>query len=219
MVETLRTNIVPLKRTDYLDRLIASSAADHGHLCPGQVVGVRMTLLGLRLIGLPWPLREGDIKKLIVYVEMDRCAADAVAHVSGARLGRRSLKFVDSGIMAATFINLENGRAIRVISTEESRDLTSQWTLPGLTGKEADIKAYQRMPEGLMFRVQEVEVDLTEFDLPGKTRRKAVCQACGQVVRDSREYLVDGRTLCRHCAGQGYFRLARPVLPDQNNEY
>ena len=156
MIETLRTNIVPLKRTDYLDRLIASSATDHGHLCPGQVVGVRMTLLGLRLIGLPWPLREGDIKKLIVYVEMDRCAADAVAHVSGARLGRRSLKFVDSGIMAATFINLANGRAIRVISTEESRALISQWTLPGLTGKEADIEAYQRMPEGLMFRVQEV---------------------------------------------------------------
>ena len=219
MLKSLKTNIATPKRADFLDDLIASSAADHGHLCPGQVVGVRMTLLGMRLIGLPLPLREDDIKKLIVYVEMDRCAADAVAHVSGARLGRRSLKYVDCGIMAATFINLKSDKAVRVVSTERSRDVTSEWTLPGLTGTEASIEAYKRMPEGLMFRVQEVEVDLSEFDLPGPSRRKAVCQACGQVVRDSREHLVDGRTLCRHCAGEGYFRFLKHVPADDNGEY
>jgi len=79
--------------------LLNESAAAHGHLCPGQVVGVRMAMLGCRLIGLDEPTRRDQIKKLIVYVEMDRCTADAVAHVTGVKLGRRSLKFVDYGII------------------------------------------------------------------------------------------------------------------------
>jgi len=89
------------------DILLESSAAAHGHICPGQAVGVRMAMLGCRLIGLDKPTSRDQIKKLLVYVEMDRCTADAVAHVTGVKLGRRSLKFVDYGIMAATFVNLE----------------------------------------------------------------------------------------------------------------
>ena len=105
------------------EELLDSSASAHGHLCPGQVVGVRMAMLGCRLIGLDEPNRDDQIKKLIVYVEMDRCTADAVAHVTGAKLGRRSLKFMDYGIMAATFVNLETGESYRVVSTEEARSL------------------------------------------------------------------------------------------------
>ena len=92
------------------DELLASSSATaHGHLCPGQVVGVRMAMLGCRLIGIDDPNCYDQLKKLIVYVEMDRCTADAVAHVTHVKLGRRSLKFVDYGITAATFLNLERG--------------------------------------------------------------------------------------------------------------
>src|SRR4030042_5180992 len=108
---------------DHFEALLASSAKAHGHLCPGQAVGVRMAMLGCRLIGLDDPSSRDQIKKIIVYVEMDRCAADAVAHVTGVKLGRRSLKFVDSGIIAASFIRLDTGKAFRVISTEEARDL------------------------------------------------------------------------------------------------
>ena len=108
---------------DAFEVLLNNSAAAHGHLCPGQAVGVRMAMLGCRLIGLDEPTRHDQIKKLIVYVEMDRCTADAIAHVTGVKLGRRSLKFVDYGIMAATFMNLETGQTFRVISTEEARSL------------------------------------------------------------------------------------------------
>ncbi len=73
------------------EELLASSAKAHGHLCPGQAVGVRMAMLGCRLIGLDNPTEHLQIKKLLVYVEMDRCAADAIAHVTGVKLGRRSL--------------------------------------------------------------------------------------------------------------------------------
>jgi formylmethanofuran dehydrogenase subunit E len=194
------------------EQLLASSAEAHGHLCPGQVVGVRMAMLGCRLIGLDEPTSHDQIKKLIVYVEMDRCAGDAVAHVTGAKLGRRSLKFVDYGIL-----NLETEKAYRVISTEEARDLAAHYA-PEVVGKyQQQLEAYKRMPDSVLFRVQEVEVSLSEFDLPGPTRRKVSCDSCGQMVRDHREVVVDGSALCHPCAHGGYYKNANEITwPDMN---
>jgi formylmethanofuran dehydrogenase subunit E len=191
--------------------LLQSSAAAHGHLCPGQVVGVRMAMLGCRLIGLEEPTRLDQIKKLIVYVEMDRCTADAVAHVTGVKLGRRSLKFMDYGIMAATFFNLETGKAFRVVSTEDARSLASAYA-PEIPEKHPQqLEAYKRMPDSVLFRVQEVKVKIDDCDLPWPTRYKVPCSRCGQVVRDQREVLEDGKALCRPCARETYFSDAREV--------
>jgi formylmethanofuran dehydrogenase subunit E len=208
---------VPEAVMEKFENLLQGCETAHGHLCPGQVVGVRMALLGCRLIGLDDPSCGNQIKKLIVYVEMDRCTADAVAYVTGVRLGRRSLKFMDYGIMAATFANLETGKAYRVISTEESRDLASQYA-PEISGKVAQqLTAYRRMPDSLLFRVQEVEVDLSEYDLPGPTLRKVICERCGQVVRDHREIVKDGEILCKPCGEGAYFKKARDITwPDMN---
>ncbi len=193
------------------ESLLASSAEAHGHLCPGQVVGVRMAVLGCRLIGLDDPRSRAQIKKLIVYVEMDRCTADAVAHVTGVKLGRRSLKFMDYGIMAASFVNLETGRAFRVVSTEESRALAPVYA-PEIPEKyPQQLEAYKRMPDSVLFRVEEVVIDICDADLPGPTRYKTSCAGCGQVVRDHREVTVAGRPYCAPCAGGAYFRNARPV--------
>jgi formylmethanofuran dehydrogenase subunit E len=193
------------------DILLQESAAAHGHLCPGQVVGVRMAMLGCRLIGLDDPTRREQIKKLIVYVEMDRCTADAVAHVTGAKLGRRSLKFMDYGIMAATFLNLETGAAFRVLSTEESRDLAAVYA-PEIEGKGArQLEAYRRMPDSVLFRVQKVDVRLDDCDLPGPTRRKVVCSRCGQIIRDRREVIDRDRPVCKPCSDDCYFSHSREV--------
>ena len=199
------------------ETLLKSSAVAHGHLCPGQVVGVRMAMLGCRLIGLNNPSSHDQIKKLIVYVEMDRCTADAVAHVTGVKLGRRSLKFMDYGIMAATFVNLESGQAFRVLSTEEARDLACAYA-PEIAEKyPRQLEAYRRMPNSVLFRVQQVEVNLSEFDLPGPTRYKAACTRCGQVVRDHREVVENGNALCRPCVRGAYFSNAREITwPDMN---
>jgi formylmethanofuran dehydrogenase subunit E len=199
------------------DELLASSVEVHGHFCPGQVVGVRMAMLGCTLIGLDEPTSHDQIKKLIVYVEMDRCAGDAVALVTGAKLGRRSLKFVDYGIMAATFLNLETEKAYRVLSTEEARDLAPHYA-PEIVGKyQQQLEAYQRMPDSVLFRVQEVELTLSEFDLPGPTRRKVSCDRCGQVVRDHREVVIDGSPLCQPCAHGGYYKNATETTwPNMN---
>ena len=197
--------------------LLESSAEAHGHLCPGQVVGVRMAMLGCRLIELDEPRHHGQIKKLIVYVEMDRCTADAVAHVTGVKLGRRSLKFMDYGIMAATFVNLETGEAFRVVSTETARDLAGAYA-PEIPEKyPQQLEAYKRMPDSVLFRVQQVSVEIKDCDLPGPTRYKVFCSRCGQVVRDQRESVQDGAILCKPCAQDSYFTDAKEITwPDMN---
>ena len=194
------------------ETLLQGSAQAHGHLCPGQVVGVRMAMLGCRLIGLDDPASPEQIKRLIVFVEMDRCTADAVAHVTGVKIGRRSLKFVDYGIMAATFVNLETGKAFRVLSTEDSRILADAYA-PDVEGKSArQLNAYKRMPDSVLFRVQRVRVALTDCDLPGPSRRKAVCSRCGQVVRDGREVVEHGQLLCKPCTERCYFSHADEIV-------
>ena len=199
------------------ESLLSNSAATHGHLCPGQVVGVRMAILGCRLIGLDEPTRIDQIKKLIVFVEMDRCTGDAVAYVTGVKLGRRSLKFMDYGIMAATFVNLETNTAFRIISTEEARDLAPVYA-PEIPEKyPQQLEAYKRMPDSVLFRVQKVRVDMSEYDLPGPTRKKVSCSRCGQVVRDNREVVQNSHNLCKPCAQGAYFSEAEEITwPNMN---
>jgi formylmethanofuran dehydrogenase subunit E len=197
------------------DELLKGSSEAHGHLCPGQVVGVRMAMLGCRLIGLDEPSRLPQIKKILVYVEIDRCAADAVAYVTGVKLGRRSLKFVDHGIMAATFVNLETGKAFRIVSTESSRELAGQYA-PGIDDpKKQQLEGYKMMPDDLLFTVEEVIVDVPVHDMPGPTKFKAQCEACGQVVRDKKEVMLGGRVLCKPCAHGAYYRPANQKAPDK----
>jgi len=188
------------------ETLLKGSAKAHGHLCPGQVVGVRMAMLGCELIGLDDPQNLPQIKKIIVYVEIDRCATDAISYVTGVKLGRRSLKFVDNGIMAATFVNLETNRAFRILSTEESRELAIKY---GPTTKDKHIQqleAYKIMPLEELFIVEEVKVEIPIYEMPGPTRFKAICQLCKTVVRDKKEVYKNGQILCRPCAFGTYHR-------------
>lgn len=188
---------------DNFETLLARSVQHHGHLCPGQVIGVRMAMLGCRLIGIQDPQKE--IKKLIVFVEIDRCASDAIMVVTGSKLGRRSLKFVDNGIMAASFLNLETGRAYRISATESSRDLAKKYAPHIRNIRERQLHAYGIMPTSELFKIEAVKIDLQKLDLPGPTRRKVLCEKCGETVRDGKEIVSDGSIYCRPCAGDTYF--------------
>jgi len=192
---------------DDFDTLLEGSAQAHGHLCPGQVVGVRMAMLGCRLIGLDKPRRLPQIKKLIVYVEIDRCAADAIAHVTGVKLGRRSLKFVDNGIMAATFVNLESGEAYRIVSTESARDRAREYAPDIADRREQQLAAYRNMPDDVLFTVTPVWVDVPVHEMPGPSRFKVRCESCGIMVRDKKEVRVNDRVLCRPCAYGTYYSV------------
>jgi len=188
------------------ETLLKGSAEAHGHLCPGQVVGVRMAMLGCELIGLDDPQNLPQIKNIIVYVEIDRCATDAISYVTGVKLGRRSLKFVDNGIMAATFVNLETDRAFRLRSTEESRELAMKYA-PTIKDKHLQqLEAYKIMPLKELFVVEEVRVEIPICEMPGPTQFKAECQQCKTVVRDKKEVYKNGQILCRACAFGAYYQ-------------
>ncbi|RLB99467.1 MAG: formylmethanofuran dehydrogenase [Deltaproteobacteria bacterium] len=191
------------------ETLLRGSAKAHGHLCPGQVVGVRMAMLGCDLIGLDEPKNLPQIKKIIVYVEMDRCATDAISFVTGVKLGRRSLKFVDNGIMAATFVNLDTQKAFRIVSTEESRDLAAVYAPEIIDKSQQQLEGYKRMSIEDLFTIEEVFVDVPACDMPGPTRFKAVCARCHTVVRDKREVLKNNEILCRPCAVGTYYQPVR----------
>jgi formylmethanofuran dehydrogenase subunit E len=187
------------------DTLLKESVARHGHLCAGQVIGVRMAMLGCKLVGIEDPKAPEHRKKLITYVEIDRCATDAIESVTGCRMGKRTLKFKDFGINAATFLNLTTGEAYRIVSTESSRRLAAAYAPDAVTQKQQQLEGYKRMPDNLLFDVQRVGVHLPENDLPGPPRRHAVCERCGQVVRDGKEIRVGKTTLCRPCGEDSYF--------------
>lgn len=186
------------------DELLEISTAIHGHLCAGQVIGVRMAMTGLARIGIDDP-RGADRKKLYVLVEIDRCATDAIQSVTGCSLGKRSLRWLDFGIMAATFVNLESGRAVRVTAREEARDLAATYC-PEITDKyRRQLEAYRLMALDELFTFQEVQVTLRDCDLPGRPLRRVQCAACGDWVQDCREVEQGDRLLCRACAGERYW--------------
>lgn len=188
------------------EMLLQESAEVHGHLCPGQVLGVRMALLGLRSVAIDDP-KGKDRKKLIVFVEMDRCATDAVQSVTGCSLGKRTMKFLDYGKMAATFVNLLSGKAARVVALDDSRDKARN-LFPNLEDKySAQLDAYKIMPDEQLFEVMEVSVKIKPEDMPGRPLRRVQCFSCGEYVQDMREVCREGKILCRPCAGGTYYTI------------
>lgn len=192
------------------EALLQESVKVHGHLCAGQVLGVRMSMLGLREIGISDP-KGADRKSLIVFVEMDRCATDAVQSVTGCSLGKRSMKFMDYGKMAATFLNLKTGKAMRIFAREDSRDKAKE-LFPEIENKYAgQLEAYKIMPDEELFDVMEVAITVSPQDMPGRPMRRVQCDSCGEHVQDMREVYQDGKVLCAPCAQGGYYEVKAPL--------
>jgi formylmethanofuran dehydrogenase subunit E len=188
-----------------LDEYLDLAEKAHGHLCAGQVLGVRLAMLGLRELGIEDPVK--DRKRLVTYVEIDRCVTDAVALVANCRLGKRALKFFDWGKVAATFLDLQTGRAIRVVATERSKQRAREM-FPGMEKELGQQKAYRVLPDDELFEKQWVRVEVRPEDLPGYKGPRVVCEKCGEGINFKREVIVDGRALCRACAGERYWRPA-----------
>jgi formylmethanofuran dehydrogenase subunit E len=179
----------------------------HGHICPGQVLGVRMALQGCRLVGINDP-KGADHKSLIVWAEIDRCMTDAVSAVTGVRLGKRSLKYLDYGKVAATFLNLSDGSAVRLLALDESRALADSLYARVESRKERQMLAYRELPCERLFKIERVRVDLDELDMPGRPRARVTCARCLEGINDGREVFDGmGERVCRACAFGSYYRL------------
>src|SRR5215213_770730 len=196
-------------QADYLgdlDGLISECGSLHGHVCPGQVLGVRMAVLGCHLTGVEDP-RGADRKKLFVWVEIDRCVTDAISAVTGVRLGKRSLKYLDYGKVAATFLNLSENIAFRILAKEESRELADTLFPSIVDKKERQMLTYREARVSELFKVESVRLELSDFEMPGRPRKRIICAECGEGVNDGRD-LVNAlnRRVCRPCAFGGYYQ-------------
>jgi formylmethanofuran dehydrogenase subunit E len=191
---------------DSLDAYLREAEIAHGHLCAGQVLGVRLAMAGLSRLGITDP-RGADRKRLVTYVEIDRCATDAVAVVTGCRLGKRALKFRDWGKMAATFVDLQSGVAIRVAAKESSKDAARRLH-PEIENKnQQQMLAYREMVDDDLFLFQNVHVQIGPEDLPGYKGERIVCEKCGEGINFHREIARGGQILCRGCAGESYYTI------------
>ena len=206
-----------------LDELLREAEIAHGHLCAGQVLGVRMAMLGCRLLGIEDPrgrVIRADRKRLVTFVEIDRCATDAIGVVTGCRLGKRALKFRDWGKMAASFLDLgrateeekgiaaiEGGRAVRIAALESSREKAKEM-FPHLEKNAQQMAAYRELTDDELFAVQWVRIPLHARELPGYKAPRIMCAVCGEGISYDREVvdeeLIEGevtrRVLCRGCA-------------------
>ena len=196
-----------------IDELLERCEQSHGHLCAGQLLGVRMALLGCEQLGIQDP-HGSDRKKLIVWVEIDRCMTDAVGAVTATRLGKRTLKFLDYGKVAATFLNLETGAAVRIVARESARELADQRHPEIASKKQRQMITYREATDHELFSTSAVEISVNEMDLPGHPRSRVTCQECGEGVNDGRELkTVDHGVLCQSCAFGTYYQAIQPQSP------
>jgi len=187
-----------------LDEYAILAEQAHGHMCAGQILGLRMAMYGMKLLGLEDPVGR-DRKRLVTFVEIDRCATDAVPIVTGCRLGKRALKFRDFGKVAATFCDLKQDRAVRVVARETSKQLARE-LYPEIADKnQQQMRAYREMPDEDLFSIQWVRVALGPEEFPGYKGERRACEECGEGINFKREVLRDGRVLCKACAGERYY--------------
>ena len=195
-----------------IETLLKECERLHGHMCAGQLLGTRMALLGCRLLDIDDP-RGADRKKLIVWVEIDRCMTDAISAVTGVRLGKRSLKYVDYGKVAATFLNTETKRAVRIVALESSRALADDRYSQIADKRTRQFRAYSEASDDELFKTELVSLELRDFDAPGSPRSRVICSVCEEGVNDGREVIDDnGDALCRGCYhGSYYSKLDNPT--------
>jgi len=192
---------MPLKT---FDEYVALAGQAHGHVCAGQILGLRMALYGLKLLALDDPLGRHR-KRLVTFIEIDRCATDAIPVVTGCRLGKRALKFRDFGKVAATFCDLEAGRAVRIVALEDAKQKAREM-FPEIADRNTQqMRAYRDMPDEDLFRAEWVRVELGPEELPGYKAARVVCEQCGEGINFKREVRRGGRVLCRACAGERYY--------------
>jgi formylmethanofuran dehydrogenase subunit E len=186
------------------DEYLRDAEHAHGHLCAGQVLGVRLAMLGLQKLGIDDPHGK-DRKRIVTFVEIDRCATDAVGVVTGCRLGKRALKFRDWGKMAVTFVDVSTGKAVRIAAKESSKALARQMH-PEIENKnQQQMLAYREMSDDDLFAMQWVKVDLPPEEFPGYKGERITCDVCGEGINFKREVQREGKVLCRGCAGETYY--------------
>lgn len=187
-----------------LPELLEASAALHRHLCPRQVLGVQMGLLAGELLGLALPQTD---KRLYVVAETDGCAVDGISVATNCWVGRRTLRLADYGKVAATFIDRQTGRAVRIAPRPGCRALARAYAPEAANKWEAQLLGYQRMPAEALLSAQVVQLKVPVAQWVSRPGVKVLCEVCGEEIMNEREVRQEGQVLCRACAGESYYWL------------
>lgn len=197
--------------TTRLPDLLSESSAMHKHLCPRQVLGVRMGMQIATLFGHQLP-QSG--KRLFAFVETDGCFADGISVATGCWLGRRTMRLMDYGKTAATFVDTETEATIRIWPHPESRDRANLYAPDERSRWHTMLEAYQVMPAEELLCWQHVEMSISMQEIISRPGMRVNCDVCGEEIINERELVHDGLTLCRACAGDSYYRVEHVAVTD-----
>ena len=186
-----------------LSELLLASSKLHHHLCPKQVLGVRMGLLAGKILNLELPQID---KRLLTIMETDGCASDGIAVVTNCWVGKRTLRIEDYGKVAATCVDTLTGRAVRILPAPTARTLALKYAPQAPSLWEAYLLGYQRMPDEELLAYSFVDLNVPIEKIVSHPESRATCQQCGEEIINERELNIDGRILCRACAGFAYYK-------------
>lgn len=191
-----------------LQQLLALSSRDHSHLCPRQILGVRIGLAGMKALGFHELPKK---KQLLVIVETDGCFVDGVIAATGCTVGHRTLRVEDYGKVAATFVDTTTGQAVRVAPALDVREKAYVYAPDEPRHYFAQMRAYQIMPDEEMFTFTSVALNTSIEGIISHPGVRVNCDLCGEEIMNEREIYQSGLTLCRSCAGDGYFNRDIPL--------
>lgn len=192
-----------------LDSLLEISAARHSHLCPRQVLGVRMALAGARALGLELP-QSG--KNLLVIAETDGCFVDGLEVAAGVSPGHRTLRIEDYGKVGATFVNISKGEALRLAPRLEVRTRALDYAPDEPRHYFAQLRGYRLMPDDELFSITSVTLSPNIGQIVSQPGVRVNCAGCGEEIINEREIIYQGSNYCRTCFGQGYYHEKEVVF-------
>lgn len=185
-----------------LDELLAQSATLHRHLCPRQVLGVQMGRLAAELLDLDLPQTD---KRLLTIVETDGCFTTGLSVATNCWVGRRTMRVEDYGKVAATLVDTQTGQTVRVAPSSAARESAATFAPEARNRWEAMLLGYQRMAPADLFVWRAVRLMTPVEAIVSRAGHRAICDRCGEEILNEREVMLGGATLCRHCAGGGYY--------------
>ena len=185
-----------------LQYLLELSSRDHSHLCPRQILGVRMGLCGIKTLQLE-PNHGG--KRLLIITETDGCFVDGIVAATNCTVGHHTLRVEDYGKVAVTFIDTQTDRAVRIAPVLDIRRRAYHHAPDELRHYFAQMQAYQFMPDEEMFTVQDVTLTVPLAQILSRPGMRVNCDVCGEEIMNEREVRQNGMTLCHVCAYGGYY--------------
>lgn len=185
-----------------LQTILQLSSARHKHLCPRQVLGARIALAGAAALELALPRCD---KRLLIILETDGCFADGVEVATGCTIGHRTLRIEDYGKTAATLIDVQTERAVRVIPQVDVRERAYAYAPAERRHYFAQLQGYQVMPDAELLTIQPVTLTTPIAAIVSRPGVRVNCSQCGEEIINEREVLVEGEIRCRSCAGHGYY--------------